>query len=103
MRWRLIVAFAWTVAASMGLLLLPIYSNGSTLVAVNGATAFASVGIPVLVSAAPLFFSRKTRIPAGATMLAFAVIAGLSVGLFYTPSAVMLLWPHGKVTGQRQQ
>jgi hypothetical protein len=100
MKWRLIVAFAWTVAVFVVLLVLPMYSNGSTLFAVNGAGAFVAVGIPVVISAAPLFVSRKARILAGAAMLAFVVIAGMTIGLFYTPSAVILLWPHVKATGE---
>lgn len=93
MRWRLIVAFAWTVAVFVGLLILPTYSDGSTVFAVNGAKAFVAVGIPILVSSTPLFVSQKARTPAGVAMLAFMLTSGLSIGLFYAPSALMLLWP----------
>jgi len=99
MRWRFIVALAWSVVVFMGLLVLPTYSNGSTLFAVNGARAFVATGLPVLICSAPLVVSRKARIPAGAAVLAFVVIAGMSSGLLYTPCAAMLLWPHGKRIG----
>jgi hypothetical protein len=102
MRWRLIVAFAWTVAVFAGLLVLPTYSDGSTVFAMNGARAFLAAGIPVLISSAPLFFSHKARMPAGVAMLVFMLVGGMSIGLFYTPSAVMLLWPQGKATGRNE-
>lgn len=94
MRFRLIIAFAWTMAVFIGLLVLPTYSNGSTLLAVNAARALVAIGIPVLISSIPLFLSHKTRIPVGAAMLVFVLIGGMSIGLFYTPSAAILLWPY---------
>ncbi|MCZ2074175.1 MAG: hypothetical protein LC130_04145 [Bryobacterales bacterium] len=102
MRWRLIVVFAWTLVVFVGLLVFPTYSDGSTVLAVNGAKAFVAVGIPILTSSAPLFFSHKTRMPAGVAMLVFMLIGGLSVGLLYAPSAVMLLWPQGKAIGRNE-
>jgi hypothetical protein len=50
-------------------------------------------GIPIPISSAPLFFSRNGRIPAGAAMLVFVLVGGMSIGLFYTSGALMLLWP----------
>jgi hypothetical protein len=75
------------------------YSDGHSVFAVNGARAFVAVGLPILISSAPLF-SYKARMPAGVAIVAFILIGGMSIGLFYTPSAVMLLWPQGRVTGR---
>lgn len=96
MRWRLAVAFGWTAAVFTALLILPVYSNGATLLAVSGSSAFLGAGIPALIAAAPLVWSRQARIPAGAAVAVFVVVAGGSIGLFYAPAAVILLWPHGE-------
>ena len=98
MKLNLFGAFAWTVAVLVGLLIFPVYSNGETLIGVNGFRALAALGIPMSIGFLPVL-CPKARIAAGVAMAIFVIIAGGSVGLFYTPSALMLLWPHHARTG----
>lgn len=81
-----------TVVVSILLLIAPLYSSGKTLVEVNGPRAFGVLAIPVVIALGPMAF-RWLKIPAAIAMLAFALVAGFSIGLFYLPIAALLLWP----------
>jgi hypothetical protein len=86
------LSFAITLAVSLVLVIAPVYSSGRTLVEVNGPRVFGVLGIPVVIALGPLVV-RRLRIPAAVAMGAFVVLAGLSIGLFYLPSTVLLAWP----------
>lgn len=87
-----LIGFAVTVAVSLSLVMAPVYSSGRTLVEVNGPKVFGVLAIPAVISLCALAFRRLT-IPAAVAMLAFSLIAGFSIGLFYLPIAVLLVWP----------
>jgi hypothetical protein len=71
---------------------MPVYSNGQTLLKVNGPRVFGIVAIPIVINFVPLIFP-KLRIAAAVVMFVFVLIAGFSIGFFYLPSAVLLAWP----------
>ena len=95
------ISFGLAFAASCLLLFLPVYSIGSsesnslrhaTLLGVNGPLAVVAVAIPVLIALVPLLIPKfSARLIAGLILLAFAVISGFSIGLFYFPSAIMMV------------
>jgi hypothetical protein len=61
-----------------------------TLVEVNGATRSLAVLLwPLAISLIPLVSAKHTA-PAGGCLLAFVMVAGASIGLFYLPGAVIL-------------
>jgi hypothetical protein len=87
-----LIAFGVTVVVSLLFLIVPVYSNGRTLLEVNGPRVFGALAIPVAIALCPLV-SRRLTIPAAVAMLAFSLIAGFSIGLFYLPSTMLLIWP----------
>jgi len=87
-----LIGFLVTAVVSILLLILPVYSNGQTLFNVNGNIVFGVLTIPVVIALTPLAFDRS-KITAAIAMSAFVMIAGYSIGLFYLPSAVLLIWP----------
>ena len=87
-----LIGFLVTAIVSILLLILPVYSNGQTLFSVNGNIVFGVLAIPVLIALTSLAFDRL-KITAAIAMSAFVMIAGFSIGLFYLPSAVLLIWP----------
>ena len=104
---------AWAVGAYVVLLWLPAYSqvtdtmssDGSaeirstghaTLVAVNGPRVYLILAVPVVASALvalpwPASLRRPIAVVAAAIATAFVVLAMLSVGMYFLPSAVALI------------
>jgi hypothetical protein len=65
----------------------------ATLAAVNGPGTYFLLAIPVAVAGLPLLFrSRAVRILSAALIACWVVIGAASIGLFYVPSAVMMVW-----------
>ena len=65
----------------------------STLAGVNGPKTYLLLVIPVIVSGLPLLFrSRAVRTLSAVLILGWVVIGVMSIGLFYLPSAVMMVW-----------
>jgi hypothetical protein len=67
-----------------------------TFLAINGPDALVPLLFPVLLAAVPLFpaaaHQRRVRAATVAVvLLAFSVIAGFSIGLYFVPSALALL------------
>lgn len=87
-----LISFGVTVAVSLLFLIAPVYSSGHTLVEINGPRVFGILAVPVLIALGPVA-CRWLTIPAALAMLAFSLIAGFSIGLFYLPIAVLLVWP----------
>jgi hypothetical protein len=87
-----LISFSAAVAVSALLLIAPVYSSGQTLMEVNGPRVFGVLAVPVVIALGPLVF-RRLKTPAAVAMLAFALIAGFSIGLFYLPAALLLFWP----------
>ena len=87
-----LIGLVVTAVVSLLLLIAPVYSNGQTLIGVNGARVFGILAIPIVIALAPLVFP-KLKIPAAIAMLLFALIGGFSIGFFYLPAAMVLAWP----------
>ncbi len=95
------ISFGLALFASCLLLVLPVYSIGSsesnslrhaTLLGVNGPLALVALAIPVLIALLPLLIPKfSARLIAGVILLVFAVISGFSMGLFYFPSAILMV------------
>lgn len=86
------VSFGLALAAAVFLLMWPVYSNGATLLQVNGSWAVVPVIFPVVVALLPgIFRKQAVRIVAAIVMGAFALVAGMSIGLFYVPAAIVML------------
>src|SRR5216683_671518 len=96
------ISFGLAVAVSGLLLVLPTYSGWSsespfvqqhaTLLQVNGPRALIALAIPVLIALIPVLLPKWwVRLVAGVVLGAFVGVAGFSIGLFYAPSAAIML------------
>jgi hypothetical protein len=79
---RGVISLLTTAIVSLLLLVLPVYSNGRTLLNVNGPRVFGLLAVPLVIAAVPLLFPRL-RSSAAVAMFVFALVAGFSIGLFY--------------------
>ena len=105
-------ALVLSVLAVVYLLLVPVYSGVSisqdstgmtgtattsaTLIEVNGGFALLPVLFPVAICAGTLALrntriARAARAVAAVVLLAFSVVAGFSIGLFYLPAAFAMV------------
>ena len=100
--WLSGAALAWAVALLVGAFLVAVYESDSsaggttsdTLVAVNGAGSAAVVAVP-LVAAALVLLALRTghRTVAWAivgVLVAFCLVAILTIGVFVAPAAILL-------------
>ena len=95
------ISFGLAVAVSGLFLVLPTYSTGSsaspsvghaTLLEVNGPGALITLAVPAMIALVPLLIPKWwVRIVAGVVLGAFVVVGSPSIGLFYFPSAVIML------------
>jgi hypothetical protein len=92
MKIRAVASLLAAAVVSLLLLVMPVYSNGRTLLRVNGPRVFGVLAIPVVIATVPLIFP-KLRVTAAVVMFVFVLIGGFSIGLFYGPSVVLLAWP----------
>ncbi|CAN7187018.1 hypothetical protein LJR078_000489 [Arthrobacter sp. LjRoot78] len=104
---RQIVAFSLTIAASLVLLLVPVYSTAiisndgpdqvtaSTLLEIVGPYVFVLLLIPVALTGLPLLVRGPARMPASvATTVAltiFTMLASATIGWFYVPALAAAL------------
>ena len=87
------------IAAAIYLLVWPVYAGSdggrpthATLLQVNGPRVIILVMFPVLIALIPLAFRKQAvRIVAAIVMGGFVFISGFSIGLFYFPSAILML------------
>jgi hypothetical protein len=97
-----LISFGLAVAVSGLLLVLPTYSGWSsespsvqqhaTLLQVNGPRALIALAIPVLIALVPVLLPKRwVRLLAALVLAAFVVVGGFSIGLFYAPSAFVML------------
>ena len=97
--WFTALAFALALAASLVLLVFPVYTGfrdgelqRATLIQVNGSGVLLPLSFPVLITLLPLVFRKlPVMVAAAVVMCGFAFISGFSIGMFYMPSAVMAL------------
>jgi hypothetical protein len=68
-------------------------ASHATLADVNGTGIYFLLAIPVAIAGLPLLFrSRAVRILSAVLIAAWVVVGAASIGLFYIPSAVMMVW-----------
>jgi hypothetical protein len=97
------------IAAAVFLLVWPVYSvsvtrgvgigqrpitsaRRATLLQVNGSWAIIPVMFPVAIAALPVVFRKQpVRVIAMLLMSAFSIVAGMSVGTFYAPAAILMI------------
>ncbi|HEV7885895.1 MAG TPA: hypothetical protein VGO81_20145 [Solirubrobacteraceae bacterium] len=97
-------ACAAAVASALYLSVTPVYRESSGGHASHGASLFAdgqlvqaiaALVAPLVLCAAPLLFPERRRRPAlrvaASVATAFVIVAGFTVGLFFVPSAVLLV------------
>jgi hypothetical protein len=116
---RVLISFSLAVLASVSSLVAPAYTGmtrsespvnqedssppqnetlvhparHATLAEVNGAGTYFVLAIPVAVAGLPLLFrSRAIRILSAVAITCWVVVGAASIGLFYIPSAVMMVW-----------
>jgi hypothetical protein len=64
-----------------------------TLAETNGPGTYLLLAIPVIVAGMPLIFrSRAVRMLSAVLLLGWVAIGVASIGLFYIPSAVVMVW-----------
>ncbi len=86
------LSFVLAVACSAMLYFVPFYSSGHTLIQVSGRMVLIALAVPVLASLAPVLFARfAVRVGSAAILGLFALLGGFSIGMFYIPSAVLLI------------
>jgi hypothetical protein len=94
------VSCSLALAASVFLLVFPSGRSGywggqyhtTTLLQEEGLWVLIPLSFPVVVTLLPLVFPKQAvRILASIIIWAFAILGGFSIGLFYIPSAVVVL------------
>ena len=116
-RRRVLLAVLVAAGTSLVLLVVPIYATGAgsysldsngevasassrgraTILAVNGPSGLIGLGIPPTLALAPLLVTgeQRRRRAAGLAAIAlvgFVLLAGFSIGLFYLPAALAMMW-----------
>ncbi|MDR3698959.1 MAG: hypothetical protein P4L56_04940 [Candidatus Sulfopaludibacter sp.] len=90
------LSFGLAIAAAIVLLVLPVYSNRTTLPEENGAWAIVPVMFPVVMALLPVLFRKQAvRMAAAFLMGAFALIGSFSIGLLYLPAAIVMFLAAG--------
>lgn len=103
------VSFGLAIGAAVYLLVRPVYTGSvtqgggiaeppvtytyrATLLQVNGGWVVVPIVFPCAVALLPLLFrNQAVRILAAIVIGAFALIAGMSIGLFYVPAAMLMV------------
>ena len=83
------IGLVLSIAAFCVLCVLPLYASGRTIFQVSGPGAVMVLLLPVILSVLGLSTSKGIRVFAGLTLLALAFTT--SIGLYYMPSALLLL------------
>jgi hypothetical protein len=114
---KVLISFSLAVLGSVSILVAPVYSGLARretpaqeafsppqnqpvhsgplarLAEVNGVGTYFLLAIPVALAGLPLLFrSRSIRILSAVLITGWVVVGAASVGLFYIPSAVMMVW-----------
>jgi hypothetical protein len=79
-----LISLVLTLIITLFVLFGPMYSSGDGVLQVMGYMP-PSLFIPIAVAGLGLFHLRAVKVAAAILMLAFAIIGGFSVGLFYFP------------------
>lgn len=69
------------------------YVRHAKVAEVNGPRTYALLAFPVVVAGLPLLFRRRAiRSLAAAVLTGWVVISAASLGVFYIPSAIVMIW-----------
>lgn len=81
----------------------PAYSDGSTLVAMNGlGTTLGLLAIPVILVSIAVF-SPYLAVEAAVLLAIFAFLSGASIGLYYLPGSVLAIITAGHLKDVRER
>jgi hypothetical protein len=86
-----LLSLVLTLAVTVFVLFGPMYSSGAGVLQVMGYMP-PGLLIPITVAGLGLFRLRALKITAAVFMLAFAIVAGFSVGLLYLPVAAVMIF-----------
>ncbi len=87
-----IVSLSLAIVPTVFFVVVPVYSNGATLLEVNGMRAVPPLVFPVVLALLPTLIRKQgVRLIAGVLLAGFALVAGFTIGLFYIPAAVAML------------
>jgi hypothetical protein len=116
---KVLIAFSLALLASVASLVVPAYTgitrwqapvnreatsppqnetpahpaSHATLSDVNGPGTYFLLAIPLVISGLPLLLRlRAVRIVSAVLITSWIVVGAASIGLFYIPSAVMMIW-----------
>ena len=91
-------ALGLALGTTLAFLFMPAYGGGGgeeTLIDHEGAWVAAIMGIPVAIAAAPLIVPARSRrlalLVSSGLAVAFVLATGFTIGLFYAPTAVLLM------------
>ena len=121
--WVALAALSLAVAASLGLAFYPVYqgesetvsssgvvtssTDSATLIDENGTWAAVLLCVPVGLAVLGLWGALRRRKALvwifGGVLLAFCVLGGFSIGLFYLPAGLLLLLAAGLTEGERAE
>ena len=86
------------LGTTLAFLFMPAYDGsegGQTLIDHEGAWVAAIMGIPIAIAAAPLIVPARSRrlalLVSSGLAVAFVLATGFTIGLFYAPTAVLLM------------
>ena len=125
-RRKIVLAVLVATGTSLLLLVLPIYTTGSgsysvdshgevvsgsssgraTILAVNGPRGLIGLVIPPILALAPVLVpgQQRQRRAAGLSAIAltvFVLLAGFSIGMFYLPAALAMIWAAAQPAGRQ--
>jgi hypothetical protein len=94
-----IFSFSLSALTSLSLFTIPAYSAWSanhlqhlTMDSVNGPRLYYLLAIPVVIAGVPLLLhARMFRVLSAVLLVGWVVVGSASVGLFYLPSAAMMI------------
>jgi MFS family permease len=90
-----LAAVVAALAVALLLAVLPVYASSETLVEHEGAWVMAVVLAPALVAALPLAlpvaWRRRALIVVATIAVWFVIVAGFTIGVFFFPTAVLLV------------
>jgi hypothetical protein len=116
---KVLISFSLAVLASVSMLVVPTYTGIATreipvkressvppqtetpvhplrhipLAELGGAGTYFLLAIPVAVAGLPVLFrSRAVRVLSAVLLTGWVIVGAASIGLFYIPSAVMMVW-----------
>ena len=94
-KWIATAALIAAVAASVAWVFVPAYNHGETVAEENGyGSIYPLLALPIVFASLPLFapgWRHRATVIAAWLLLAFCLVSGFTIGLFYWPSFVLMV------------